>query len=946
MKLQHKIPLFVVAVMLLVGTAGGVALLSSQEQASTHQFEETSSALNTAVRDSLEHDMLTGDRSHVQESLINLTLNNTIRRIDIVTPQNMIWTSSSDSLIGAESSNETRQVVESEDGRTVFGDQSGSLMTAVRAIPSKDICLRCHNGIIAAPPNAQGNLGAIRMDISTASLEENLVNSRDILLFVGGLTFLLVAVTLVWLLRGSVLRPLSRLTGAAGRITRGDYAARVLVIHPEDEIGAVSTAFNKMADTVEEHTRRLEAANLELGRSSRMKSEFLANMSHELRTPLNVIIGFSEVLRDAGAGQLSDEDRKEFCENIVSSGHHLLELINDVLDLAKVEAGQMQISAEEFDVSSTIREIVAIMRPLADKKDIGLTVNTSSHLSTINADVGKFKQMLYNLLGNAIKFTHVGGEVTLSASAMGDSARFAISDTGVGIAPADQERIFSEFQQVDGSTSRQYEGTGLGLALTRKFVEMQGGSIWVESQMGMGSTFFFTLPLSDNVALAAEASSNFEPGIPPVITDVPESTVLPAAEMEYPDIPMVLVVEDDSRTADLIGMWLTAEGYSVDFAVNGVEAIEKAASIHPFAICLDIMLPRKDGWQVLHQLKADPATADIGVIICSALENPELGFALGAADYCVKPLSRRPLLDKLRHLQEVAPGKRARPQVMVADSDRDAASQTEMILERQGFSVVRAHESGDAMAMALEQCPDIIIIDIMLAGDSIFDVISFLRKHPVTVDIPLVVTASRDITKQEEEQLTGSRVQKVIRKDVDAREELLGEIFRLEKLNPERALLIDRDTRIFNRRYFEKRLAEEVKRAARYSLDLSILMIEMNSVKGTSASHSEALAILAGIIRSNIRAADPLARFDTSRLGVLMPATTSQAGFQVAGKIIDIVRCFDARDKTGNPIVISVSVAVSDSPNGSVSGGEIIEKLLRTLGEIEERGGNAAQMTQ
>ncbi|MFA6002334.1 MAG: ATP-binding protein [Thermoleophilia bacterium] len=944
MKLQQKIPLFVVTVMLLVGTAGGVALLSSQKQASTHQFEETSSALNTAVRDSLEHDMLTGERAHVQESLINLSQNNAIRRIDIVNSQNVIWSSSNDSVIGTESGNETRQLLESTDGQIVVEDQSDSFMTAARAIPAKDICLRCHNGIAAAAPNSQGNLGAIRMDISTASLVENQDQIQEIILFVGVLTFILVAVTLVWLLRSSVLTPLSRLTGASGRIARGDFSARVLMRNPDDEIGKVSAAFNSMADTIEEHTRHLEAANLELGRTNRLKSEFLANMSHELRTPLNVIIGFSEVLRDTQTALLNDEDRREFCENIVSSGHHLLELINDVLDLAKVEAGQMQVSSEEFDIGATVKEIVAIMHPLADKKRIGLTVKSSSQLSTICADIGKFKQILYNLLGNAIKFTHEGGEVTLSASIMGKMARFAVSDTGVGIAPADQERIFSEFQQVDGSTSRQYEGTGLGLALTKKFVEMQGGTIWVESQIGTGSTFFFTLPLPADKALSDDAPTQRESDIPPVINDVTAADGKTTMEMEFATMPKVLVVEDDFRTAELIGMWLAGEGYSVDYAINGNEAIEKAVSVHPFAICLDIMLPRKDGWQVLHQLKSNPATADIGVIICSALDNPELGFALGAADYCVKPLSRRPLLDKLRHLQEVAPGKRARPQVMVADSDREAADQTQIILERQGFSVIRTHESGETREVALEQCPDIIIIDIMLTGDSIYDVISFLRKHPVTVDIPLVVTASRDITKQEEEQLIGSHVQKVIRKDMDAREELLGEMFRLEKLNPERALLIDRETRLFNRRYFEKRLLEEIKRASRYSLDLTVLLIEMNGFEGTGATHSEAMATLAGILRSSIRAADPLARFDTDRFSVLLPETTRQAGFQVAGKVIDLVRRYKAQDKAGNPMVLTISVAVSDSPSGSIPAAEVTEKLLRTLGELEERGGNAAQI--
>jgi len=945
MKLQNKIPLFVVAVMLLVGIMGGVALLSSQEHASTNQFEQTASALNAAVSDSLEHDMLTGNRSHIQESIDNLRQNETIKRIDIVSSGNRIWSSSNVSMIGDESNLETLQSIEAADGHAVYGDASSGYMTAVKAIPAKDICLRCHNGVGALAPNSQGNLGAIRMDISTASLEENLSKSREILLIVGGLTFLLVAVTLVWLLRGSVLTPLARLTSAASRITGGDYSARVLVKRPNDEIGAVSSAFNKMANTVEEHTQKLEEANRELDRTSRLKSEFLANMSHELRTPLNVIIGFSEVLRDTPADQLDNKDRNEFCDNIVTSGHHLLELINDVLDLAKVEAGQMKFSPEEFYVSTTLKEVIAIMQPLAEKKHIDLKVNISSHVSAVYADVGKFKQILYNLIGNAIKFTPKGGDVTLSASVMGNKARFSITDTGVGIDLADQERIFSEFQQVDGSTSRQYEGTGLGLALSGKFVELQGGTIWVESQIGTGSTFFFTMPLHSEKTLPVETPAGREMNIPDIELDGTEAEERPVAHIEPAGMPKILIVEDDLKTAELIGLWLTREGYSVDYATDGDEAVEKARHLHPFGICLDIMLPRKDGWQVLHQLKADPATADIGIIICSALDNPDLGFALGAADYCVKPLSRRPLLDKLRHLQEVAPGRRSRPQVMVADSDREAGDQTAVILERQGFGVVRAYNNREAMDIALEHSPDIIILDIMLQEGSSYDVISFLQKHPVTVDIPVVVTASRDISKEEEKQLLSAQVQKVIRKNIEAREQLLGEIFRLEKLNPDRALMIDKETGLFNRRYFEKRLAEEIKRAARYSLDLSIILIEMNGMDATDSSHQAALTALAGQLRGNIRAADPLTRFGDNRFGVLLPETTRQAGFQVAVKVVDVVRGLDIRDGVGNRMSLTVCVAVCDSPSGSVSREEIIIKLEKTLGEIKERGGNAAQIS-
>jgi DNA-binding response OmpR family regulator len=284
------------------------------------------------------------------------------------------------------------------------------------------------------------------------------------------------------------------------------------------------------------------------------------------------------------------------------------------------------------------------------------------------------------------------------------------------------------------------------------------------------------------------------------VADVAEAEELPAEGMAQ--ATRILVVEDDPKTANLIGYWLQQEGYQVDYAADGIQAIEKAKSTHPFAVCLDIMLPKRDGWQVLHQLKSDPSTADVGVIICSALDNPDLGFALGAADYCVKPLSRRPLLDKLRHLQQVTPSKHSQPQVLVADSDLKAAEATAAILERQGFAVVKAHNSAKTKEKALEYCPDVIILDLKIAGASSYDVISFLQKHPLTVDIPVVVTTDKSLSAQEEQILDKNHVEKVIHKREDSREQLLREIFRLEKLHPERAKMVDPETRLFNRRYF------------------------------------------------------------------------------------------------------------------------------------------------
>ncbi|MHB8791929.1 MAG: response regulator [Thermoleophilia bacterium] len=943
MKLQQKIPLYVITVMLLVGGMGALALLSSQKQSSTHLFSETASTLTDTILNSLEQDMLRSDRGHIQLTLDNLSRQQSIRSIDILSTDGTIWASSNRETIGTKVDPEAQAVMDNDRSHEIFGDSAEGHMADVAAIPVKDDCLICH-GRTAAPPNQRGNLGGIRVDIGTTSLQESLGRSRQILAMVGGATFILVAGTLVLLIRLTALAPLTKLTEASTRISRGDYSARVPESDPGNEINAVSKAFNEMAGTVEQHTLQLESANRELEQASRMKSEFLANMSHELRTPLNVIIGFSEVLRDTASDEMDDSDRVEFCDNIVNSGHHLLELINDVLDLAKVEAGQMQFMPEEFYIGTTLKEIISTMKPLAAKRHIDLGISVSEHLTTVYADVAKFKQILFNLIGNALKFTPEGGSVSVNVSVMGNVARFAVTDTGVGIAEADQVRIFSEFQQVDGSTSRQYEGTGLGLALTKKFVEMQKGEIWVESRIGLGSTFYFTLPLPAESGLtAATRADRYTEAVPGTI---PESFGLddegtPAAL----PTPTVLVVEDDKKTAELIGLWLTRDGYHVDYAADGVEALEKARKSHPFAICLDIMLPRKDGWQVLHQLKADPETADLGVIICSALDNPELGFALGAADYCVKPLSRRHLLDKLRYLKEVSPGRRSQPQVLVADSDSEAANRTASILERQGFGVIQAGGGQSAIDLALEQSPDIIIIDFNLTDMAIHDVVSFLRNHPTTADTPVIVTTEKEISRNDEDMLKdGCQVEKIIRKGESGKDQLLGEMFRLEKLHPEKALLIDGETRMFNRRYFEKRLAEEVKRAQRYSLDLSLMLIELDSPAGMIPSHGQRLAALTGILRSKVRAADPLSRYDTCRFGILLPETTKEAAFKAASKVVELVRERRIFGADGSVIPLSVSVAVTGDHGGTRTPDQLIESLDSALKALAEEGGNAARL--
>ncbi len=942
MKLQNKIPLYVVLIMLILGSLGVIAVIVIQNRADNRHFEQMASALTATILNGLENDMLRGQRGDIQQTLDSLRQRDSVGEVDIVSASDRIWASTDRQAIGASGSADVEKLLGS--GVQTLGSGSGNgYISVAEPIPVKTPCLQCH-GRIAPAPNQRGLLGAIRVDISTASLDESVTGSRDVMFGFGALIFVLVSGTVVMMLRRSVLTPLTRMTRAAGHISAGDYSVRVPVESGRNELGSMSAAFNGMIDQIELHTRELEQANRELERANRMKSEFLANMSHELRTPLNIIIGFSEVLRDSDPQALAEADRQEFCENIITSGYHLLELINDVLDLAKVEAGQMQLDREEFYVGTVLEDTIATMQPLAVKKNVRLTVDVSSRLSSIVADVNKFKQIVYNLVGNAIKFTPAGGAVSISTAVMDNAARFEISDTGVGIAPADQEKIFSEFQQADGSSSRQYEGTGLGLTLTRKFVELHGGRIWVESQVGKGSNFYFTLPLPAKTTLpAAIPAERPAASSRPAAAQEIERAPAPAAASANNKKTSILVVEDDAKTRELIGHWLGQAGYGVEFAAEGGEAVEKAKAVRPFAICLDIMLPDKDGWQVLHQLKSDPLTADIGVIICSALDNPDLGFALGAADYCVKPLSRRPLLDKLKYLKQVSPARRSQPQILVADSDGEAAGATVAILKRQGFTVLEAADGAQAKEMALEQSPDVIILDAHIEGASIFDIVSFLQRHPLTMDIPVIVTSGKELSAGEARLLDEKHVRRVIFKGGDSRQRLLSEVFRLEKLQPERARLVDAETGLFNRRYFEKRLAEEIRRAERYKLDLSVLMIGLDEMNDPAA-RGAMLAALTGMLRSNIRAADALSRYDDARFAVLLPETSRQDSLKVAQKLVDMIRYLKFTDDAGNPFRLTVSIAVTDCPQGSASASMLTLRLEKALQELAGAGGNAVKL--
>ncbi len=411
------------------------------------------------------------------------------------------------------------------------------------------------------------------------------------------------------------LRANGRLVGSLnlGSTTSGAYT--------EERLGPV-LALAPLVGAAMENARlyaALDAANGALEKASQVKSEFLANMSHELRTPLNAIIGFSEILQDETFGPLNPRQQR-YVGNVLDGGRHLLTLVNDILDLAKVEAGRMDLRLEDIHLPPLLAEIRESILPLAQAKNLSLQTVSGDDVPLIHADRARFVQIMYNLLSNAIKFTPAGGTVTISWTTAPASVAIAVQDTGIGIAPRDQQRVFEEFQQIDSALGRTQQGTGLGLALTKRLVESHGGTIILQSALDQGSTFTVILPLAQDI-----------PRVTPALGNRGD----------------VLVVEDNSEAYELLSLYLSDAGYGVHVVTRIAEVVAQARVLRPVAITLDILLHEETGWPVLEQLRADPQTRDIPVVIVSIVDEPTNGFALGASAYMVKPVARTDLLDTL-----------------------------------------------------------------------------------------------------------------------------------------------------------------------------------------------------------------------------------------------------------------------------------------------------------
>ncbi|HEX6910761.1 MAG TPA: response regulator, partial [Longimicrobium sp.] len=455
----------------------------------------------------------------------------------------------------------------------------------------------------------------------------------------------------------------------------------------------------------EEAARAREAAE----NANRTKSLFLANMSHELRTPLNAILGYSEMLQEEAVERKLDDFGGDL-EKIGAAGRHLLALINDILDLSKIEAGKMELFLEDFGLAEMIREVTATIRPLVLTNGNTLHVEVAPELGSMHADQTKVRQGLFNLLSNAVKFTDQG-HVTLQAERESMDGRewivFRVTDTGIGLGAEQIVKLFQDFTQADASTTRRFGGTGLGLALTRRFCQMMGGDVTVQSVPGEGSVFTIKLPAQvrdvgpespAGAAAAAAAPGSPAPGGPDGNDALPPGT------------SFVLVIDDDPVQRDLMQRFLRHEGFHVLAAAGGEEGLRMARQVHPVAITLDVMMPEMDGWTVLAALKADPDLQDIPVIMLTMVDDPTRGFALGAAEYATKPVNRGRLA---RLLKKYTCGTPPCP-VLVVDDDAPTRARMRALLEKDGWKVSEAANGRAALESMERERPRLVLLDLMM----------------------------------------------------------------------------------------------------------------------------------------------------------------------------------------------------------------------------------------
>jgi PAS domain S-box-containing protein len=547
-----------------------------------------------------------------------------------------------------------------------------------------------------------------------------------------------------------------------------EYSAYPIVDNGVVEGAVVTFADITRRKRAEEELRRAkaeaDARKEDAEAANRAKSQFLANMSHELRTPLNAVIMYSELLQEEAQDRAIDGFIPDL-DRIRAAGKHLLALVNGVLDLAKIEAGKMELYLETFDVCQMVQDVVTTVQPLAQKKSNRIDLVCAPNLGDMHADLTKVRQILFNLLSNSCKFTE-GGTVTLEIRRQGgrpgrdgEDLSFRVSDTGIGMTHEEIGRLFQPFTQADASTTRRFGGTGLGLAISKRFCEIMGGDLTATSEPGAGSTFTLRIP----ARIAAPAPA-----------DRP-ATLSSAEDAAAAGTPIVLVIDDDPAVHDLMTRSLASEGVRIVTAPDGETGLRLARELDPVLIFLDVLMPKVDGWAVLTALKADPLLADIPVVMLTIVSDSEMGYLLGASEYLTKPVDR----DRLAGiLKKYGPAGGSACEVLVVEDDDAARDVLRRALAKHGCSVVEAANGRAALDHLDRRRPDLILLDLMMPEMNGFEFLDELRRSRAWAKVPVIVITSKDLTPQDHARLSGN-VERVLAKGAYTRDDLLGELQRL-----------------------------------------------------------------------------------------------------------------------------------------------------------------------
>jgi signal transduction histidine kinase/CheY-like chemotaxis protein len=521
---------------------------------------------------------------------------------------------------------------------------------------------------------------------------------------------------------------------------------------------------SKLAEEQSQAAEKIRVARDAADAANQAKSSFLANMSHELRTPMNAILGYSEMLMDE-AGDTGQEDFIPDLKKIHQAGSHLLALINDILDLSKVESGKMEAYAEEINVDSLIEDVSATSHPLMEKNNNSLSIERANELGNAYQDMTKLRQVMFNLLSNAAKFTHEGTitlHVDRAKQGNTDWLTIAVSDTGIGIAKDKLEHVFDEFAQADGSTTRNYGGTGLGLAISRRFCKLLGGDLTIDSVEGEGSIFTIRIPA---ILPGAEPKHpHDEMASAPV--EAEQQVIHEAASGST-----ILVIDDDPDACEIIEHNLTKDGFKVVTALSGEQGLRLAHDIHPAAITLDVMMPDMDGWSILRALKADPVLHNIPVIMLTMIDDRSRGYSLGAVDYLTKPVDR----DQLHKAMSRYYSDGETCSVLLVDDDAETRHMMARTLENAGWTVSEAGNGQEALDIMPDLQPRLILLDLMMPVMDGFGFLAIMRARPEWRHIPVIVITAKDLTGEDRDRLTGM-VEEVLEKNAYTREQLLERV--------------------------------------------------------------------------------------------------------------------------------------------------------------------------